>query len=146
MTVHSKLEICNQEGEIIRCYKTKRFTGTTITEDIEAFILKKYKNSIPPFDIKILDQQHGYVTLDNDYLEEYTPFNIEKTNTTTVQPTNSSETTVTLRITLPRKSFCSNVSLFSVVMNLSCIDHILYSIVDQQYMKAVEEGLFTSKQ
>jgi hypothetical protein len=87
-----------------------------------------------------LDQDDGYVTLDDDYLEEYIPFNTVQINATTVQPANSSELTVTLRVILPGNSF------HSLTMNLLCIDHILYSMIDRPYMMTLEEGLFISKQ
>ncbi len=143
MVVHSKLEICNQDKNLIRSFSTKCFTGATKKKDIETFILKKYPNSIPPFDIEILDQHHGFVTLDDDYLEEYTPFDVEKKDTTTVQPINSSEPSVTLRVTLPGKSFNTKFLLFCVIMNLSSIDSILFPPTDQQHIVALEESLFT---
>jgi hypothetical protein len=142
MVVHTKLEICNQDKKIIRCYSTKCFTGAIKRKDIDTFILKKYPNSEPPYDIEILDQHHGFVTPDDDYLEEYNPFDVEKKDTTTVQPINSSEPSVTLRVTLPGKSVNTKLLFFSVI-NLSSIDSILFPPTDQQHIVALEESLFT---
>jgi hypothetical protein len=143
MVVHTKLKICNQDKKTKCSYSTKCFTGATKKKDIETFILKKYTNSKPPFDIEILDQHHGYVTLDDDYLEEYNPFDVEKKDTTTVQPINSSEPSVTLRVTLPGKSVNTKLLLFSVIMNLSSIDCILFPPTDQRRIETLEESLFT---
>jgi hypothetical protein len=112
MPVHTKLDFCNLDCKTKRTYQTKSFTSTTKTKDIEAFILKKYLNSKPPFNIGILDQRHGYVTLDDDYLEEYKPFDTETIHATTAQSTNSLEPTVKLRIYLPGRSVSSKLSLF----------------------------------
>ena len=140
MVVHTILEICTQDGTTICSYKTKRFTGVTKQKDIDDFLLKKYPNYKLPFNIKIRDQHHGYVTSDNDYLEEYNPFDHEKKNATMVQPINSSEKTVRLRVTLPGKSVSSKLSLFCVIVNLFVIDNISNSPIDQQNMLALEQS------
>ncbi len=112
MPVHTKLEVCSQDHKIVRSFQTKSFTATTEIEDVEAFILKKNNNFKLPFDIQILDQHHGFVTFDKDYLEEYNPFHTETIQATTAQSTSSSESTVTLRIFLSGESVYSKLSLF----------------------------------
>jgi hypothetical protein len=113
MTVHTKLQFCNDHDQdrIICVYKTKAFTGATNMKIIEDYILKKYKNARPPFDIRILDHEDALVTLDQDYVEEYDPFNGKNLNVTTAEPINSSEITVTLRIFLPSKAIGSRIPL-----------------------------------
>lgn len=117
MPVDTKLEIRGKEGEKYS-YNTRKFNGSTRMEDIKDLILKKFKSSRPSFNIEILDQYQEFVTLDEDHLEDYAPFDIEKRNASTLQSINSSEKQVTLRVTVPSKSFCRNISLFSIAINL----------------------------
>lgn len=115
MPVHSKLEIYNQKGKICS-YQTKTFNKSTKMKDIESYILKKCGNHKSPFNIQILDQYHGFVTLDDDYIEEYGPFDTEQ-NSTTVQSANVFNATVTLRVTLPGIPFWNNISVFLIIIN-----------------------------
>ncbi|CAF3564871.1 unnamed protein product [Rotaria sordida] len=98
MEVHTKLKILNCRREKICTYKTPKLTGITKRKDIENFIVKKCKNFKPPFDIQIFDEDNDFVTLDDDYLEDYNPFKAKTIDTTTVQPTNSSIPTVIVQI------------------------------------------------
>ena len=100
MVVHSKLEVYSQDGKPKSVFKTKTFLGIARKTAVEAFVLKKYSNAKAPLDIQILDQHGDYVTLDDDYLEEYNPFAIEQTDASTVQSVKLSERIVILRVTL----------------------------------------------
>ncbi|CAF4790884.1 unnamed protein product, partial [Rotaria sp. Silwood2] len=67
---------------------------------------KKCKHFKPPFDIHIRDKQDDFVTLDDDYLEDYNPFTPTTIDITSVQPSNTSTTTVLLQVIL--LSYASN--------------------------------------
>ncbi|CAF1122673.1 unnamed protein product [Adineta steineri] len=77
-------------------------------ENIHAFLLRKPEIGSVPFKIEIRDQEGDFVTFDDDYKEEYNTFNTENTDKTTVEPTNSLDRTVILRVTLlDRKHYAS---------------------------------------
>ncbi|CAF4915849.1 unnamed protein product [Rotaria sp. Silwood1] len=100
MQVHTKLNILDCRRTFIRAYKTLKLTGMKTRKDIEAFILKTYECVKLPFDIEIRDQYDGFVTLDDNYIDDYNPFNPNATVTTGVQPTNSATPTLILQIIL----------------------------------------------
>ncbi|CAF4356143.1 unnamed protein product [Rotaria sp. Silwood2] len=125
MEVNTKLNILNCHRKKICTYKTPKLTGITKRKDIENFILKKCKNFKPPFDIQIYDKDDDFVTLDDDYLEDYSPFKATTIDTTTVQSTNSPTPTVIVQIIL--LNYASN------------------SIIDQEFMQT-EEILETATQ
>jgi hypothetical protein len=109
MGVPTFIEIGNQHNVIKWWFKTSSFNEATRIQNINDYILKKGSEFKPPFDIRILDQSDSYVTLDNDFLEEYNPFGSDTLQTTTAQSTTSSERTVRLRVIL---SGIRNDSLF----------------------------------
>ncbi|CAF2773324.1 unnamed protein product [Rotaria sp. Silwood2] len=125
MEVNTKLNILNCHRKKICTYKTPKLTGITKRKDIENFILKKCKNFKPPFDIQIYDKDDDFVTLDDDYLEDYSPFKATTIDTTTVQSINSPTPTVIVQIIL--LNYASN------------------SIIDQEFMQT-EEILETATQ
>ncbi|CAF4848064.1 unnamed protein product, partial [Rotaria sp. Silwood1] len=100
MQVHTKLNILDCRRTFIRAYKTLKLTGMKTRKDIEAFILKTYECVKLPFDIEIRDQYDDFVTLDDNYIDDYNPFNPNATVTTGVQPTNSATPTLILQIIL----------------------------------------------
>ncbi|CAF4535718.1 unnamed protein product [Rotaria socialis] len=109
--VHTILQIVDSNGKKIYSYKTQRFTETTTTKDIVTFILQKSNKFKPPLHIEIQDQPDGdFVTLDDDYLAEYEPFNPNNVDTTTGRVTNLPGKTVKLKITLLDYDCLSTIS------------------------------------
>ncbi|CAF1097336.1 unnamed protein product [Adineta steineri] len=104
MVVHSKIEVVTKDGEEICSYQTKSFTEESKVKDIQTFLSKKSEIGTVSFGIKIFDQYGGFVTLDDNYLEEYNPFDARNINTTTAPPITSSDRTVTLKITLSNRN------------------------------------------
>ncbi|CAF3102587.1 unnamed protein product [Rotaria sp. Silwood2] len=98
--VHTKLNIVDRHRKFICAYKTWKLTGMTTREAVEDFIVKTYKRVQDPFDIEILDQDDGFVTLDNTYIDDYKCFKPNKTTTPSAQPTNSERQTLILQIIL----------------------------------------------
>lgn len=113
MPVHSKLLVHDRFGEKVCTYKTRRFGGIRRTRDIENFLAKKPKLSRAPYIIEILDSDGGFVTLDDEYLEDYDPFNSEDSESTNAQVTKSPNV-VTLKIRLLGNSFISIFPLFYI--------------------------------
>lgn len=103
MVVHTILSICNKHGEEIRRFKTTALTGIAEMKSVMDFISRKYENISRPFDIRIMDQSDGLVTLDQDYLQEYNPFRSEESKSNTPQLAYSAETTVEIQVWLPGK-------------------------------------------
>ena len=84
-------------------FKTKKLTGASCRKIIEAFILQKCKNASAPLEILISDEDDGFVTMDQDYLDEYNPFASENVDGNTTQSISLPATTVKLRVLLPSK-------------------------------------------
>ncbi|CAF1499807.1 unnamed protein product [Rotaria magnacalcarata] len=109
--VQTILRIVDSNGKKIYSYKTQRFTETTTTKDIVAFILQKSNKFQSSLHIEIHDKSDGdFVTLDDDYLAEYDPFNPNNVDTTTGRVTNLPGKPVKLKITLLDYDCLSTIS------------------------------------
>ncbi|CAF1031254.1 unnamed protein product [Rotaria sp. Silwood1] len=137
MQVHTKLDILDCRRKLIRAYKTLKLTGMTTRKDIEAFILKTYECVKLPFDIEIRDQYDGFVTLDDNYIDDYNPFNPNATVTTGVQPTNSATPTLILQVILFNYTYNSTIEQESV--------NTVEGIQQNEHTQQIDQVVSTSK-
>ena len=108
MVVNTLIRICNERGEEIRApFKTSKFSATSDIKIIEEYILKKCGNATCPIDLRIYDPNAGFVTLDQDYLVEYDPFNSQISS-------NSPSTIIKIEVRLPSKIVEKKRSAFPV--------------------------------
>ena len=86
MVVTTLVEFQDDMTKQIRHYLTKRFTKETKEENINQWILNKLKRNgyhAAVSDVQICVGTNLYVTLDQDYIEEFEPFKDEETESTT---------------------------------------------------------------
>lgn len=104
MGVQTLISIYDRNGRQLHAYKTNKFTAATTREEIEAFISQKSENYKSPLNIEIFDEDGDWVTLDNDYLEDYEPFNPKRLNNNTAHSVESKASKVELRVRFLGKS------------------------------------------
>jgi len=142
MVVDTQVEIFSQNNKLLRRYMTTKFNKETRKNNLDDYIRKKLENSELQFDAYILDSRGGYVTLDDDYLEEYNPFGAEIMASTTVQPTTPLKPLIKLKIVLKDTQGISRTCFFYILMNLSIIDHNFHFVLDQQHDLVLKRSLF----
>jgi hypothetical protein len=142
MVVDTQVEIFSQNDKLLRRFMTPEFNKATRKNNLDDYIWKKLKKSESQFDAYILDPHGEYVTLDDDYLEDYNPFGAEIMASTTVQPTTTLKPLIKLKIVLKDTQGISRTCFFYILMNLSIIGHNFHFVPDQQHDLVLKRSLF----